>query len=247
MDASSRNSRSSGRADGVATFRGSAVGSKRLVVSVPGWYIFAMNRMQTVCLILCSSGFAAGLRAEIRTGETKDKVIAELGEPNGTFMQGDRDVLLYPNGTIEFRDGKALKIALVDPAEIAARDAAKAEAQRIEDEARQATIREGEEKIRLILETERFKNMSPAERVRTFDRIRRLHPGTPMPMEYETARDALAEKARTAGAESAVSDKEKRLQELKDAQSKLSSAKRRRFNRTHSDEMKALEKELAKP
>ena len=176
-----------------------------------------------------------------------EKVIAELGEPNGTFMQGDRDVLLYPNGTIEFRDGKALKIALVDPAEIAARDAAKAEAQRIEDEARQATIREGEEKIRLILETERFKNMTPAERVRTFDRIRRLHPGTPMPMEYETARDALAEKAKTAGAESAVSDKEKRLQELKDAQSKLSSAKRRRFNRTHSDEMKALEKELAKP
>ena len=206
-----------------------------------------LKRMHTACLILAATGLAPVLRAEVMQGDSKAKVIEELGEPNGSFMQGDRDVLLYPNGTIEFRDGKALKIALIDPQEVAAREAARAEAKRVEEEARQAAIREGEEKIRLILETERFKNMSPAEKVRTLDRIQRLHPGTPMPVEYETARDALKKQSKTEEAGTALSDKEKRLQELKDAQSKLSSAKRRRFNRTHGDEMKALEKELTKP
>jgi hypothetical protein len=165
--------------------------------------------MQTACLILAVAGLAPILRAEVMQGDSKAKVIEELGEPSGSFMQGERDILLYPNGTIEFRDGKALKIALIDPQEVAARDAARAEAKRVEEEARQTSIREGEEKIRLILETERFKNMSPAERVRTLDRIRRIHPGTPMPVEYETARDALKKESKTAETDTELSDKEK--------------------------------------
>lgn len=206
-----------------------------------------MNRLQTACLMLAAAGFAPGLRAEILPGDSKAKVIAEIGEPKGSFIQGDRLVLLYPNGTVEFRGEQALKIALDSPEEIAVREAEKAEEKRIEDEARQASIRVGEEKIRLILETERYRNMPPAEKVRTLDRIRRLHPGTPMPPEYETARSAATRQAEAGAEETAMDEKEKRLQELKDAQSKLSSAKRRRFNRTHGDEMKALEKELGKP
>ena len=206
-----------------------------------------MNRMQTVRLIAAAAGFASVLRAEIQPGDTKSKVVAELGDPNGSFLQGDREVFLYANGTVEFRDGKALKIALTSPEETAAREAEQAEARRVEEEARQASILEGGEKIRLILETERFKRMPPLEKVRTLDRIRKLHPGTPMPPEYDAAREAIAEKAKSTEAETAVSEKEKRLQELTDSQSKLSSAKRRRFNRTHGEEMKALEKELEKP
>ena len=206
-----------------------------------------MKRLQTVCMAFAAASLMPGLRAEILPGDSKAKVIEELGEPSGAFIQGHRDVLLYPNGSVEFRDGKALKIALSSPEEVAAREAEQAEAKRVEEEARQTSIREGEEKIRLILETERYKKMPPAEKVRTLDRIRRLHPGTPMPPEYETARSETTKQVKTEEVDTAASDKEKRLQDLKDAQSKLSSAKRRRFNRTHGDEMKALEKELKKP
>ena len=126
-----------------------------------------MNRMQTVRLIAAAAGFASVLRAEIQPGDTKAKVVAELGDPNGSFLQGDREVFLYANGTVEFRDGKALKIALTSPEETAAREAEQAEARRVEEEARQASILEGGEKIRLILETERFKRMPPLEKVMT--------------------------------------------------------------------------------
>ena len=206
-----------------------------------------MNRLHTVCLLVLAAGFALVPRAEILPGDTRDRVVAELGQPNGTFTRGDREVLLYPHGTVEFRDGKALKIALSDPAEVAAREAAKAEAKRAAEEARQASIREGGEKIRDLLGNENFKNQPPAERIRALDRIASLHPGTPMPPEYDEARRELAGKNADEEARKAMDEKKKRLEDLKDSQSKLSSAKRRRFNRTNGDEMKALEKELEKP
>ncbi len=206
-----------------------------------------MNRFLTACLLVLAADCASIAHAELLPGDTKARVLSELGDPKGSVIQGDREVLLYPNGTVEFRDGKALKIALSDPAEVAARETAIAEARRVELEAREASIREGEEKIRLILETDRFKSMTPAERIRTLDRIALLHPGTPMPPEYDAARRALAGKPAAQQGDAALDEKKKRLEDLKEAQSKLSSAKRRRFNRTHGEEMKALEQELEKP
>ncbi|MFO1491952.1 MAG: hypothetical protein U1F87_13835 [Kiritimatiellia bacterium] len=205
-----------------------------------------MNRTHVLCLLMAAA-LPGALHAEILPGDPRSKVIDELGNPSGRIAEKERETLLFKNGSVEIRDGRVFKVAITSPEDVATREEELAERKRLREERRQTLIREGGEKVRLLLETERFKKLPPLEQVRLLDRIRGTNPGTPMPPEYDQAREALARQKKEQAKDSGVSDQEKRLQDLKDQESKLSSHKRRRFTRQNGEEIKALEEELKKP
>lgn len=205
-----------------------------------------MNRTHVLCLLMAAA-LPGVLHAEILPGDPRSKVIDELGDPSGRIAEKERETLLFKNGSVEIRDGKVFKVAITSPEDVATREEELAERKRIREERKQTLIREGEEKIRLLLETERFKKLPPLEQVRLLDRIRGTNPGTPMPPEYEQAREAAAGRKEADAKDAGASEKEKRLEALKEQESKLSSHKRRRFTRQNGEEIKALEQELKKP
>ncbi|QHI69339.1 hypothetical protein [Tichowtungia aerotolerans] len=41
----------------------------------------------------------------VQPGDSRDSVIAELGEPKGSMLQGEMEVILFPKGTVTLRNG----------------------------------------------------------------------------------------------------------------------------------------------
>ncbi len=62
-----------------------------------------------VCLGLITS-VVAEETLSLQIGESYDQVIAKLGSPSGTIKAGQRQVLTYPDGILEFRDHLLFKI-----------------------------------------------------------------------------------------------------------------------------------------
>ncbi len=67
-------------------------------------------------LLIGSAGMMTA-RAEIEEGDTREAVIEALGEPNGTVMLGETEILYYKRGQVDIRDGKVAKQSIVSEAE----------------------------------------------------------------------------------------------------------------------------------
>ncbi|MFO1492872.1 MAG: hypothetical protein U1F87_18625 [Kiritimatiellia bacterium] len=147
--------------------------------------------------------------AEILPGDPRAKVIDELGDPSGRIAEKERETL-FKNGSVEIRDGRVFKVAITSPAEVATREQELVERKRIREERRQTLIREGEEKVRLLLETERFKKLPPLSRSACWTasaaQIRAPHAAR-----IRTGPEAAAGSKGAEAHDAGVSEKEKRL------------------------------------
>jgi hypothetical protein len=76
----------------------------------------------------------------VEVGDTHDEVVAELGRPAGSASVGASTILFYDRGEVKLRDGAVTSFSLVTPQELAARQAAEAEAQQRREEAERTRL-----------------------------------------------------------------------------------------------------------
>lgn len=55
--------------------------------------------------------FAVAARAELKLGDPREAVVAELGAPSGSSQIGTKEVLFYPQGRVVLRDGRLEEIS----------------------------------------------------------------------------------------------------------------------------------------
>lgn len=78
--------------------------------------------------------------AAVDSGDTREAVIAELGQPTGTASVGSSAILFYDRGEVKLRDGRVTTVNLVSAETLAAREAAEAEALQRREEAELARL-----------------------------------------------------------------------------------------------------------
>ena len=118
--------------------------------------------------------------AEIQIGDTRERVLEVLGQPQGLMQLNDREWLLYPRGQLQLEENRVVRMDIEDPETFALRQ----ERERMETAARQQRrqieraqrILDGEaERNRLLADIELI-NASPEARYRVWSDFQRTYP-----------------------------------------------------------------------
>lgn len=152
-------------------------------------------------------GFTGYASAELRVGDSRDRVIELLGEPTARIAMQKREWLTYDRGQVVVVDGLVNQIDLVSAEAQAEREAAelrRAEERRLRaDELRERRIAEGAERREKALQDVRFVSSSGTARLAYWQAFASRYPETDVSLELAKAMaDARTEEsARRAEAE----------------------------------------------
>ncbi len=94
--------------------------------------ITTMRQFFGISLLLLAVVIAGPPAVAVQSGDTRDAVIAELGQPAGRMTSGTLEVLSFARGVVELRDGRVVTSTVVSAEEAAAR--------RLERESRRAAL-----------------------------------------------------------------------------------------------------------
>ena len=176
----------------------------------------------TTFLLLADTGAAE----DPQPGDDRQSVIQQLGKPRGRMRMGDRETLVYDRGMVELSTGVVSKVNLVTAEEVAAREAARAEAARLAELAWRARVEEGERAREALLEDTALKTNSPAAQVAAWQQFQREHPDVAPPAEFQQAMAAQAAAERKAAEAAALAAARQ------EPKPRLSSSKRRKLSRS---------------
>jgi hypothetical protein len=179
-----------------------------------------------LALILLAS---ASRGDEPRIGDTREVVIKKIGKPVGRLSMGDKEILSYPRGFVEFRDGGVTAVKMIGAEEAAALQQKREQAALSAATESAQRVQEGKDERNRLMEDPDFANKSAAEKVAVWEEFRRKYPDVSVPDEYNQA----VGQARTgaSGAAPEVTAEERK------PKPKLSSSKRRRYVRAHDTNM----------
>ena len=166
----------------------------------------------------------AAWAADPQVGDSKDRVLDNLGNPKGRMSIKNMEVLFYDRGSIELLDGKVSMVKLVTAEQLARQQAAQAEQEKRSAEARKKLIAEGEVEKQRLLDDPAFARKSPAEQAEAWRKFAAKYPGVSVAGEIEAANADAAEEARRKAA--AVAPK------AEQPLPKLSSSKLRKLRRS---------------
>ncbi len=173
-------------------------------------------------------------------------VIDALGEPSGSLSGGSTEILYYPLGEVELKDGKVESSTMVTQQEFDERVAEreKVKAQRLEQQAvtRQKRTEAGKAELERVLANESFAKKPAGARLVFWRDFNRKYPGVNVSEHLNTARSEV----------NAASEKQARLEarlqrlqdELKKPPSGTSSRQARKYRRGRSASKQA-EREAA--
>jgi hypothetical protein len=169
--------------------------------------------------------FVAGLRADVRPGDSLETVVTQLGKPAGRVDSGNTTLLQYERGQVKLRDGRVVEVSLVSAE--AARAAATERAVQIERalaaQRERTTQRraEGEAELARLRADPSLALASGGEQLRVWQSFRLRYPEVASDSDYRAAwaRDERERQAELAQAEQAA-----RLAEL---EARVADAERR--------------------
>ncbi len=98
---------------------------------------------------------------EVNPGDSRETVLRTLGNPSGTVMFGDVEILHYPRGQVELEHGKVVGSSILTEAEFRRREAARRAEEEEEVARRQAEEQEARERV---LEEQEVAEEEPVER-----------------------------------------------------------------------------------
>lgn len=132
----------------------------------------------------------------VEIGDTRDTVLTELGSPSGHIRGGGIEILYYPRGIVQLRDGRVTAVEWRSEEETRARLLAELEARRRMEAARRSRRALGEDALRAMIESEDYRMMSPSERIERLAEFSRNHPEVSIAGPLLEAQRALAEERR---------------------------------------------------
>ena len=164
----------------------------------------AASLLWVLCLPL-----AAGA-AEVKVGNTLAEVREMLGSPRGQIQVGPRQILHYDRGEVELRSGAVIRVALLTPAEFAARESrlAALAAQRDEENSRRHA--QGEALMARKLADPAFLAAPLAYQLSFWRKFAMRYPGVPVSEQLAILRMRVAEQVAQREAQTA------RIAELED-------------------------------
>lgn len=163
---------------------------------------------RTLILIFCLV-LAVRVTA-VQPGDDEVAVRAELGPPVGQYKLGERTIMSFERGEVEFVDGKVTRSELISVEEAAQRKARRereaAEAAERARIAKEKRIVEGQEIYQRKISDPAFMNSSATERFTFWNGFKTKYPEVPLGPEYDQARSEynLEQQARRAAAQEAA-------------------------------------------
>jgi len=181
---------------------------------------------------------AANADCDIRVGDPAELVRALLGEPRGYLGSAGHEILVYPRGKIEIRDGLVVDVDLVssEEAERLRSERERALAQRRAQEARER------ERLRIegikvkedALSDPGFPSLSPSARLAFWREFSMTYPDVPVDLELAKARAMVREEQKRRRDELRLVALERRLAEAErqaERAEREAREARRRWNR----------------
>lgn len=130
----------------------------------------------------------------VQIGDGYDKVKKAYGKPIGQVYRGKLEVLIYPRGQVELRDGKVSKIKMQDKTAYTAQLIRKAERLRMERDGNDTVNDEtGRAKLAEVLADPEFDAKPLAEQINYWRKFKRDFPGVNVDPFYQEALDRLKE------------------------------------------------------
>lgn len=200
-----------------------------------------MKTLASFILVFTLCGFApvASSADEVKVGDSRDAVLKALGDPSGTASFGTSEVLHYPRGQVDLKDGKVVGSTVISQAEFDRRERQRAaEAERLQKEAAERAA--AAPPPAALAPAPNTREMSPAEEVAYWETYQRENPGAPVSGQLAAARQRAEEQARK------DAEIEAKVQEgMRDPPSDMSSRKMRKYRRGRSEsQLEAREKQL---
>jgi len=130
----------------------------------------------------------------VQIGDGYDKVKKAYGKPTGQVYRGKLEVLIYPRGQVELRDGKVSKIKMQDKDAYNSQLIRKAQRLRMEREEGDTVDDEtGKARLAEILADPDFDAKPLAEQINYWRKFKRDFPGVNVDPFYQEALDRLKE------------------------------------------------------
>jgi len=186
----------------------------------------------TAALLVFGSAGAL-LADDIEIGDTRDGVINTLGKPDGRAVLGDTEVLYFPRGQVDIKDGNVVRLDMISPAELDARRQSRLKAE--QEQRGQAAEQQTQLMAQKNAQPEpaptgpQLAQMSGEEQVAYWMNYQRKNPGANVSAQLRTARAQVAEDARK------KAEIEQKIEEgMKYPPYKMSASKLRRYRRGRS-------------
>ncbi len=117
---------------------------------------------------------------EIEVGDSREEVIQEVGQPQGTMLSSRMETLFYERGTVTLRDRKVVHARLKTAEEVVrekARRRKEAVARKVaQEQERERRIEEGKALKAWATNDSEFKQSSPAERLDYWRKFQKTYP-----------------------------------------------------------------------
>jgi hypothetical protein len=176
--------------------------------------------MKTAALLasLCVSFTPLVAATSVQRGDTVADVRAALGAPRGEVSKGDKLVLYYESGEVEFNQGTAVRVALRTPEEQAEQESRAARIREEREARRQEMAIEGVALRDRTLANEEFRATSLSYQVGFWENFSRSYPGVsvsePLTLARVRLREELSRQRREDEQAARVAELEARVAEL---------------------------------
>lgn len=181
----------------------------------------------------------------IEIGDSRDSVIADIGEPGGFMASGDMETLFYKRGTVMLERGKVISVQIRSAEKQKQIEAEKLQAlddeREAKDRARKAHIEKGRAEKRRLLESEEFKSLPPHERLAQWRSFQHTYPD----VSIEEILKTEGREARGADTEEVTARIGKLEQQILEVQKKRRLTPNNRLRRRYSRERREMEEELS--
>ena len=129
---------------------------------------------------LGSAGAGAAAADEINVGQSRDEVIAVLGEPQGSGIMGDKEMLFYPRGSIGLMNGLVVESSIVSQDVLDRREPQskqrQVEQQERNEERVQQRIAQGTREKARMLKDETFATLPAKQQAQSWRQFSRTYP-----------------------------------------------------------------------
>ncbi len=132
----------------------------------------------------------------VEVGDSRDRVLAELGSPSGHIRGGGIEILYYPMGVVQLREGRVTIVEWRSEEDTRARQRAEWEARQRIEAARRSRRARGDAALRELVESAGYRMMSPAEQIERLAEFSRMYPEVSIAGPLLDAQRALAEERR---------------------------------------------------
>lgn len=179
-------------------------------------------------------------RAEVKIGDSRQQVIAELGMPQGEISTSGYSLLTFERGRVELRSNLVSKIELVSEEQMTRtrelREQQRVAAEKAATEARLNRIAEGTEVRKKKLADSTFSLTPASERVAYWQNFKKLYPEVPLGDEYTVA---LKELEQQLALQRVEDEKQRKVDDLErrvaDAEARARQAERSRSTVIYTD------------